>query len=66
GVVVSRVATNEDIGQQMIGQLLNNPTVMFITAGILGAMGLIPNMPHFAFLMLSAVLAGSGWMLYKR
>jgi flagellar biosynthesis protein FlhA len=60
------VATNEDIGQQMIGQLLNNPTVMFITAGILGAMGLIPNMPHFAFLMLSAVLAGSGWMLYKR
>ncbi|QIM49231.1 flagellar biosynthesis protein FlhA [Pusillimonas sp. DMV24BSW_D] len=66
GVVVSRVATDEDIGQQMIGQLLNNPTVMFITAGILGAMGLIPNMPHFAFLLLSAVLAGSGWLLYKR
>ncbi|OXR49708.1 MULTISPECIES: flagellar biosynthesis protein FlhA [unclassified Pusillimonas] len=66
GVVVSRVATDEDIGQQMVGQLLANPTVMFITAAILGIMGLIPNMPHFAFLLLAASLAGTGWVLYKR
>ncbi|WJJ93176.1 flagellar biosynthesis protein FlhA [Neopusillimonas aromaticivorans] len=66
GVVVSRVATDEDIGQQMVGQLLNNPTVLFITAAIMGIMGIIPNMPHFAFLLLSATLAGTGWMLYKK
>src|SRR5690606_36718325 len=35
GVVVSRVATDEDIGQQMMGQLFSNPNVLFITAGIL-------------------------------
>ena len=66
GVVVSRVATDEDIGQQMVGQLLNNPTVMFITAAIMGVMGLIPNMPHFAFLFLAAILAGTGWLLYQK
>lgn len=66
GVVVSRVATDQDVGQQMVSQLFSNPTVMFITAGILAAMGLIPNMPHFAFLLLAAILAGSGWLLYKR
>ncbi|WP_397475604.1 flagellar biosynthesis protein FlhA [Pusillimonas sp.] len=66
GVVVSRVATDEDVGHQMVNQLFANPTVMFITAGILAAMGAIPNMPHFAFLSLAAALAGTGWMLHKR
>jgi len=66
GVVVSRVATDEDVGQQITGQLFGNPTVLYITAAILGAMGLIPNMPHVAFLLLAGVLAASGWALQKR
>src|SRR5690606_1372357 len=66
GVVVSRVATDEDVGQQMVNQLFANPAVMFITAGILAAMGLIPGMPHFSFLALAAALAGAGWMLHER
>lgn len=65
GVVVSRVATDEDVGQQMIGQLFTNPTVLFITAGIVGAIGVIPGMPHFAFLLLSALMAGGGWWLHQ-
>lgn len=66
GVVVSRVATDEDVGQQMVNQLFANPAVMFITAAILTLMGLIPNMPHFAFLSLAAILAGSGWLVRQR
>lgn len=66
GVVVSRVATDQDVGQQMVSQLFANPVVMFITASILGLMGIIPGMPHFAFLLLALILAGSGWLLHKR
>ena len=66
GVVVSRVATDQDVGQQMMGQLFSNPNVMFITSGILTLMGLIPNMPHVAFLLLAAILGGSGWLLRQR
>ncbi len=66
GVVVSRVATDQDVGQQMVSQLFANPVVMFITAAILGLMGIIPGMPHFAFLLLALILAGSGWLLHKR
>lgn len=66
GVVVSRVATEQDVGQQMVSQLFANPAVMYITAGILTLMGLIPNMPHFAFLLLAAILAGAGWVVQKR
>ncbi|MCC3262882.1 flagellar biosynthesis protein FlhA, partial [Paenibacillus polymyxa] len=43
GVVVSRVSTDQDIGQQIISQLFSNPSVLFLTAGIIGIMGLIPN-----------------------
>jgi len=66
GVVVSRVASEQDVGQQIVGQLFSNPVVLFITAAILGALGLIPSMPHLAFLLLASVLAASGWQLQKR
>ncbi|ALL63645.1 Flagellar biosynthesis protein FlhA [Paraburkholderia caribensis MBA4] len=52
GVIVSRVATDEDIGTQLTGQLFTNPRVLMITGAILVLMGLIPGMPHFAFLLL--------------
>jgi len=66
GVVVSRVASDQDIGGQLIGQLFGNPQVMYITAGIIGCMGLIPGMPHVAFLILAAALAGGAFMIAKR
>jgi flagellar biosynthesis protein FlhA len=50
----------------MLGQLFSNPNVLFLTAGIIGIMGMIPNMPHVAFLTLAAILGGSGWMLRQR
>ncbi len=66
GVVVSRVATDIDIGQQMAGQLFSNPSVLFITAGVMGLIGIIPNMPHVAFLLLAGALAGLGWLMHRR
>lgn len=52
GVIVSRVATDEDIGTQITSQLFTNPRVLMITGSIVAVMGLIPNMPHFAFLQI--------------
>ncbi len=60
GVIVSRVSNEQDVGQQLTGQLFSDPRVMFITAAIIGVMGLIPGMPHFAFLVLAGALAWFG------
>lgn len=65
GVVVSRVATDQDVGQQMVSQLFSNPMVLYITAGILGLMGLIPGMPNLVFLLLAAILGAGAWMMKK-
>ena len=66
GVVVSRVASDQDIGGQLIGQLFAKPQVLYITAGIIGGMGLIPGMPHVAFLLLAGVMAGTAYTLTTR
>ncbi|HAF00627.1 MAG TPA: flagellar biosynthesis protein FlhA [Methylophilaceae bacterium] len=66
GVVVSRVANSEDIGGQLITQLFNNPTVIYITAGIIGGIGMIPGMPHLAFILLGAILAGIAYTVAQQ
>lgn len=66
GVIVSRVATDEDVGRQLTGQLFSNPQVLFLTAGIVGLMGMIPGMPNLAFLLIAGGLAWLGRGLLKR
>ncbi len=56
GVVVSRVANEQDVGSQLVGQLFAKPQVLGITAGIIGGFGLIPGMPHLPFLLLAVGL----------
>ena len=66
GIVVSRVASDQDIGEQLIGQLFAKPQVLQITAAIIGGMGIIPGMPHVPFILLAAVLASAGYLLTKK
>ena len=63
GLVVSRVTSNENIGQQLVKQLFTSPQVLLLTAGIIGMMGLIPGMPHFAFLLLAGLM---GWFAFYK
>ncbi|MDM0074564.1 flagellar biosynthesis protein FlhA [Variovorax sp. J2P1-59] len=66
GVIVSRVTTDEDVGSQLTGQLFSNPQVLFLTAGIIGLMGMIPGMPNLAFLLIAGGLAWLGRGLLRR
>ena len=66
GVVVSRVANKEDIGGQLVTQLFTNPNVIYVTAAIVGGMGLIPGMPNLAFLFLATLLAGLAYSVSKK
>ncbi|KRB93366.1 flagellar biosynthesis protein FlhA [Noviherbaspirillum sp. Root189] len=66
GVVVSRVASEQDIGGQLVNQLFAKPQVLYITGGIIGGMGLIPGMPHIAFILLGGALCGGAYMISQR
>lgn len=66
GIVVSRVGTEQDMSEQILGQMFARPQVLYITASVLGILGLIPGMPHFAFLLMAAIAAGLAWWLEQR
>lgn len=54
------------MGTAVLGQLFDNPKALTISAGILLMMGLVPGMPHFAFLSLGAISATGAWWLLRR
>ncbi|WP_426211654.1 flagellar biosynthesis protein FlhA [Massilia sp. TWP1-3-3] len=66
GIVVSRVASDQDIGTQLVGQLFAKPDVLYITGAIIGGMGLIPGMPNFVFILLASSLIGAGYLVSKK
>lgn len=61
GIVVSRVSNDEDLSEQLIGQLFRKPQVLYVTAGVMAILGLTPGMPHVAFLLIASIAGGLAW-----
>jgi flagellar biosynthesis protein FlhA len=55
-IIVTRENDSQEMGQELTRQL-GNQKALYITAGILFVMGIVPGMPHVAFLGFSAVVA---------
>jgi flagellar biosynthesis protein FlhA len=66
GLMVTRASTSKDMGVQVLSQLFSNPRALAITAGILGAMGMIPGMPNVAFLLFAAMTGGAAYWVAER
>ncbi|MES9994140.1 MAG: flagellar biosynthesis protein FlhA [Candidatus Thiodiazotropha sp.] len=65
-IIVTRVASTQDVGGQIISQLFTSPKALAVAAAVLFLMGIIPGMPNFAFLTLAAAAAGGAWMIWQR
>ncbi|MCO5099820.1 MAG: flagellar biosynthesis protein FlhA [Burkholderiaceae bacterium] len=63
GLIVSRVADDDDVGGQVVKQLLSLPRALGLTAAVVALLGIVPGMPHFAFLALSALIGWFAWWL---
>ncbi|MBA1445644.1 MAG: flagellar biosynthesis protein FlhA [Chromatiales bacterium] len=65
-IIVTRVASTQDVGGQIVSQLFSTPKALAIAATVLFLMGIIPGMPNFAFLTLALVAGGTAWMIWQR
>ncbi|WP_421184694.1 flagellar biosynthesis protein FlhA [Aeromonas enteropelogenes] len=65
-IIVTRQNTDQDMGTAVLDQLFDNPKALIISAAILLMMGLVPGMPHFAFLSLGGLAALGAWWLLRR
>jgi len=57
GVVVTRAAAGRALAPALVAQLGARPHVLYATAGVLGAIGLLPGMPVLPFLFLAGLVA---------
>jgi flagellar biosynthesis protein FlhA len=63
GIVVTRAASKESLGVNVRKQLFNSPRLLWITGGVLSALGLIPGLPKISFFSLAAVVMYSAWKM---
>lgn len=63
-IVVTRVrGSNQDIGAQVSSQLFTDPKVLYITAGVMALLGVIPGMPNLVFILIAGSLSGIAYLL---
>jgi len=62
-IIVTRISRSQNMGKQIVGQMFANPNVLYMSATLLGLIGIIPGMPNLVFLMLAGACgAGAWWM----
>lgn len=54
GIIVTRAASEHNIGADVIGQLLAEPRILMVTGGALFVLGLMPGLPTIPFFLLGA------------
>jgi flagellar biosynthesis protein FlhA len=57
-ILVTRNTGDEQVGDQIRNQLLAHPYTLLVSGGVLTFLGLIPGMPHMAFILLGGLMLG--------
>ncbi len=65
-IIVTRVSSSQDMGEEVLTQLFSNTRVLFVTAALIGTMGLVPGMPNLVFLGLAGLLGAPAYMQLQR
>lgn len=65
-IMVTRVNSSEEMSSQVVGQMFDSPKALGVAAAIMFIIGIIPGMPHVAFLGLAAVCGALAYYIHFR
>ncbi|WP_335904252.1 flagellar biosynthesis protein FlhA [Shewanella algae] len=65
-LMVTRQNESGDMGQQVVQQMFDNPKSLLIASAVLFVMGIVPGMPHLAFLTFALLASVGAFFIYKR
>nr|WP_194718718.1 flagellar biosynthesis protein FlhA [Pseudomonas typographi] len=65
-VMVTRASGSEEMGKQITRQMFDSPKALAVAAGLMAVMGLVPGMPHVAFLSLALMAGGGAYLIWKK
>ncbi len=60
-IIVTRVSTSQDMGQQFFKQVFTNSRALVVAAGIVGALGLVPGMPNIVFISIALLIGAMAY-----
>ncbi len=62
GLMVTRASTEQAMGQDVVGQVLQYPRVLMGAGVAIGLLALVPGFPKLQFLLIGLTLAGLGYL----
>ncbi len=65
GIVVTRNHSKGNMGTEMAKQLFFNPRAVGVAGASIFALGLVPGLPTVPFTMISGLLGGVAWLIYR-
>ena len=66
GIIVTRAASEGNLGADIVKQLFNNERIFFINAGVLTMLAIIPGLPGIPFFTLALICGFIGYSLHKK
>ena len=65
GIIVTRSASESELGSEIMEQLATNPRVLYVVAGIIGGVSLVPGMPSILFIAIAGGLGGLAYTIQR-
>ena len=65
GIIVTKAASESNLGREVSSQLFTQPKAMFLAAGVLAALGLVPALPQVPLFAVAMVLLFSGYAIRR-
>lgn len=65
GLIVTRAASESNMGQAFVGQILTRPRPLVMTGGLLLALMLVPGLPKLPLLLVGGLISGAAVALQR-
>ncbi|HHY38065.1 MAG TPA: flagellar biosynthesis protein FlhA [Clostridia bacterium] len=66
GIIVTRAASESNMGQDLLSQLLSQPRAVGLAAGLVFTLAVVPGLPHIPLLLLASILGLLAWRMPRR
>jgi flagellar biosynthesis protein FlhA len=63
GLVVTRAASQSNMGEEVTGQLTSQPKPLWIACGVLFVLGFVPGLPTVPFLVLASLIGAAAYLI---
>jgi flagellar biosynthesis protein FlhA len=65
-IIVTRMSRAQNMGGELVSQLIGHPAALGVAGGLLALMGIIPGMPNVAFLSMAALCGVGAWLIAQK